>query len=76
MTRTYWCDTQAGRLSIRQFNRGPWRLWAGEDFLGSFESPEDALRGLAAAKLGPKWKAPADIDDWQQVAGRLPPAYS
>lgn len=71
MTRTYWWDTPSGRLSIRQFNRGRWRLWKGEDFLGSFETPEEALP--AVAKLGPKWKAPADLDDWQHVTGRLPP---
>ena len=76
MTRTYWHDAQAGRLSIRQFNRGRWRLWKGEDFLGSFETAEAALAGLAAAKLGPKWKAPDDLERWQVVAGRLPPAYS
>lgn len=74
MTRTYWWDAPAGRLSIRQYRLGPWRLWAGEDFIGSFETPADALRGLATAKLGPRWKAAEDLEAWQVVTGRMPPS--
>jgi hypothetical protein len=73
MTSTYWWDAPAGRLSIRRFNRGLWRLWAGESFLGSFETPEAALRALRTTKLGKGWRAPADIDDWHHAEGRLPP---
>ena len=73
MTITYWWDAPAGRLSIRRFNRGLWRLWAGERFLGSFETPEAAMRALRTMKLGKGWKAPADLDEWHHAEGRLPP---
>ena len=73
MTSTYWWDAPAGRLSIRRFNKGLWRLWAGECFLGSFETPEAAMRALRTMKLGKSWKAPDDLDDWHHAEGRLPP---
>ena len=73
MTSTYWWDAPAGRLSIRRYNRGLWRLWAGENFLGSFETPEAAMRALCTTKLGKGWRAPADLGDWHHAEGRLPP---
>jgi len=74
------CDDQhvlvgrAGRPPVdSQVQQGLWRLWAGESFLGSFETPEAAMRALRTMKLGKSWKAPPDLDDWHHAEGRLPP---
>ena len=51
MTLTYWWDAPAGRLSIRCFNKGRWRLWAGDSYLGSFDTPDEAVRPLSDRTL-------------------------
>lgn len=78
MTRTYWWQTPAGCLSIRQYEKGPWRLWAGEEFIRSFPTPDAALQALAdrSVKLPPgRWTAPRELEDWRFAAGKLPPTY-
>lgn len=78
MTRTYWWQTPAGCLSIRQYEKGPWRLWAGEEFVARFSSPEEALGALKAkaVPLPPgDWKAPVELERWRIAVGKLPPAY-
>jgi len=74
MTRTYQYDTPAGQLKIRQFKGGLWRLWAGDEFLGSFTSAEAAvqalLNGTCSLPLGgrkARIKVPPDLDDWEYV---------
>ena len=52
MTPTYQHDTPAGQLKIRQFKGGLWRLWAGDDFLGSFTSGAAAVHALLDGTCG------------------------
>lgn len=63
-------------LSIRQYEKGPWRLWAGDDFVRSFPTPEAALQAInvKSVSLPPgNWKAPADLVQWRCAERRLPP---
>jgi hypothetical protein len=77
MTRTYQLDTPAGQLKIRQFKGGLWRLWAGDEFLGSFTSAEAAVQALldgtcslpAGGGRKARIKVPPDLDDWVAVTG-------
>jgi hypothetical protein len=74
MTRTYQFDTPAGKLKIRQFKGGLWRLWAGDEFLGSFMSAEAAVQALldgtcslSAGGRKARIKVPPDLEDWEYV---------
>jgi hypothetical protein len=74
MTRTYQYDTPAGQLKLRQFKGGLWRLWAGDEFLGSFTSAEAAVQALldgtcsllAGGRKAPI-RVPPDLQDWADV---------
>ena len=74
MTRTYQYDTPAGQLKLRQFKGGLWRLWAGDEFLGSFTSAEAAVQALhdgscslpAGGRMA-RIKVPPDLEDWTYV---------
>ena len=46
MAATYLFQTPSGLLKIRQFKGGQWRMWAEDEFLGSFVSPEEAVQAL------------------------------
>jgi hypothetical protein len=77
MTRTYQYDTPAGQLKIRQFKGGMWRLWADDEFLGSFTSAEAAVQALLdgtcslpAGGRKARIEVPPALDDW--VSGPAP----
>ena len=71
MTATYLFQSPAGLLKIRQFNGGQWRMWADDEFLGSFVSPESAVQALLDGTCtlvdgGRKASVvvPPDLSDW------------
>jgi len=74
MTRTYQLDTPTGQLKIRQFKGGLWRMWAGDEFLGSFTSAEAAVQALLdgtcsllAGGRKARIQVPADLEDWENT---------
>ena len=72
MTRTYQYHTPAGQLKFRQVKGGLRRLWAGDEFLGSFTSAEAAVAALLdgtcslpAGGRKARLKVPPDLEDWE-----------
>ena len=71
MTAMYLLQTPAGLLKIRQFSGGQWRMWADDEFLGSFVSPEAAVQALLDGTCGlvdggrkASVVVPPDLSDW------------
>jgi hypothetical protein len=76
-TAMYLFQTPAGLLKIRQFNGGQWRMWAEDEFLGSFVSPEAAVQALidgtcslVAGGRKTRIDVPPDLSDWVYETAR------